>query len=64
MISGILMDCVSVAHLQKSVLNLAECYNGASNVRIMPNAIFTKSWTTWQTVQLDGCGFESFLKIL
>jgi len=55
MISGILMDCVSVAHLQKSVLNFAERYYGTRYVRIMPKAIFTKSWTTWQTVQLDGC---------
>ena len=54
MISGILMDCVSVAHLQKSELNFAERYYGAPYVRIMPN-IFTKSWTTWQTVHLDGC---------
>ena len=53
MISGILMDFVSVAHLQKSVLNFAERYYGVLYVRIMPNA--TKSWTTWQTVQLDGC---------
>ena len=51
MISGILMNCVSVAHLQRRVLNLAERYDGVPYVCIMAKGIFTKSWTTWQTIQ-------------